>query len=126
MSDFFTASDLSWMREEVEKTLPDTCNILSVTRTSNGRGGYTETWGTATANVECRIDAIVRADSDSVVGASERVYNRYVVTLPHDTTISQENRLEVNSYTLAIESIDSPKSEAACLRAYVYELADQP
>ena len=126
MSDFFTSADLTWMREEVEKAMPDTCNILSVTQTSNGRGGFTESWGTASASVSCRADAMIGADSDTVVGASERVYDRYVVTVPHDTTIAEGNRIEVNGYTLSVNSVDHPKSEATCLRVYCYELAEQP
>ena len=123
---FFTSSDLSWMQDEVEKTMPDTCNILSETQTSDGQGGFTSTWGTATASASCRIDAVITSDSDTVVGMSQRIYNRYIVTFPHDTTVTQDNRLEVNSYTLAIDSIDQVKSEMTCLRVYAYELAEQP
>lgn len=123
---FFTDADLSWMQDEVEKTLPDTCNILTMTKTSDGQGGWTESWGTATAGVACRVDAMASSDSDTVVGESERVYDRYVVTLPHDTTISEYNRIEVNDYTLSIDAVDHPKSEATCLRVYAYELSEQP
>lgn len=123
---FFNDADLTWMREEVENTLPDTCNILSVTRVSNGQGGFTQSWGTAVASVACRVDAMKQADAVTVVGESGRVYNRFVVTVPHDTVITSDNRIEANGYTLAIETVDPVKSEAACLRAYAYELTEQP
>ena len=122
----FTDADLTWMRATVEETMPDTCNILSVTQTSDGQGGFTETWGTATANVACRVDAQVRSDSDTVVGESERVYNRYIVTVPHDTTVTEENRIEANGFTMSVDSVDDVKSEAACLRIYAYKLSEQP
>ena len=124
---FFSAAELSWMQDEVEKTLPDTCNILSPpTLSSNGQGDYIETWGTAYAGVSCRVDAMVQADANTVVGESARVYNRFVVTLPNDTAITEANRIEVNGYTLAVETVDNVKSEQACLRAYAYQLAKQP
>lgn len=123
---FFDAAGLSWMRDEVEKTLPDTCNILSVTRASNGQGGFTESWGTAVANVSCRVDHIKQNDAVTVVGEAGRVYNRFVVTIPHDTAITTANRIEANGYTLAIETVDPAKSEIACLRAYAYELTERP
>jgi len=123
---FFTAADLSWMQEEVEKTMPDSCNILSRVLTSDGQGGNIETWGTAYAGVACRVDNMVSSDSDTVVGASERVYNRYVITVPHDTIVISDNRIETNEYTLAINNIDDVKSEQACLRIYAHELTEQP
>lgn len=123
---FFNDADLTWMREEVENTLPDTCNILSVTKTSNGQGGFTQSWGTAVASVACRVDAMKQADAVTVVGEAGRVYNRFVVTMPHDTAITAANRIEANGYTLAVETVDPAKSEIACLRAYAYELTEQP
>lgn len=123
---FFTSEELIWMRDEVEKTLPDTCNILSLSATPDGQGGFTETWGTATASVACRVDAVITSNSDTVVGEGERVYTRLIVTVPHDTTITEENRIEANGYTLDVDSVDNPKSAQACQRVYAYALAEQP
>ena len=43
-------AELTDMRDTIQDyLLPDTCNILSIARSSDGSGGFTEAWGTATA-----------------------------------------------------------------------------
>ena len=40
------------LRTMLEKALPETCDIQRVTRTSDGQGGYTETWVTAAGSTD--------------------------------------------------------------------------
>src|SRR5512138_3781816 len=96
-----SAAELARIQADLEAaTLPDTCNILSVTQTRDAEGGITDTWGTATANLACRLDSLasrglVSAGAEQVVGASLKPYNAWTLTLPHDTTITEANRVEV-------------------------------
>ena len=95
-----TNEELSWMRDTLEELMPDTCNILSVTNTSDGMGGYTESWGTATANVSCRLDTVQGSYRD-LEGAIQ-TYQKLVLTVPHDTTLTAENRIEHSSVTYQV------------------------
>jgi len=102
----------------MEKALmPGTCNILSVTLTSDDQGGYTEAWGTATLGESCRLDSINAREV--VAGAGLQAFHLYVLTLPHGTTIATSNRVEVGSDTFSVTSIDQEKSWSTCVRAYL-------
>ena len=49
-------TELASMREQAAQALPDTCTIVSVTLTSDGRLGNTESEVTVASDVPCRLD----------------------------------------------------------------------
>ncbi len=112
-----TDNDLEYMRGIIAELLPDTCNILSLTRTADGMGGFTETWGTVTANIACRLDP-VRA-REEVAGMGLQPFRTYQLTLSHDQTISEAQRIEHGGYTYAVMPADSGKSWQASNRTLV-------
>jgi head-tail adaptor len=114
-----TNTDLADMREAIAELLPATCHILSVTRTSDGQGGFTDTWGTATANVACRLDYQqgVGRRGEMVVAASMQPYNGFVLSLPWNSTITAANRIKIGSTNYNVTMVDNGKSWAAVRRA---------
>lgn len=110
-----SANDLEYMRSSIEQLLPDTCNLLTVTRTADGFGGWNDTWGTAAAGVSCRVDPL--RGSEQRVGEALRPYHTYVVTLPHDTTITEQYRIEWGTVLLDVSSANV-NSLAGCKRVY--------
>ena len=104
------ADELAQIRAYLETTLPDTCNILSLTRTSDSQGGWTEVWGTATLSVECRLDFIANAQGvggkEKVTAGALRPFTQAIVTLPQDTTITAQNRLEHGGNTYTVQSVN--------------------
>jgi len=92
-------------------------NILSVTRTSDGQGGFTETWGTATANLNYRLDPV--RGQEQLAGGAILPQFTYVLSLPHGTTITEANRFETDADTYAVRSVDADKSWSGQVRAYV-------
>ena len=104
------ADELAQIRVDLETTLPDTCNILTLSRTSDSQGGWSETWGTATLAVECRVDF---TSSNRFVGGKEKVmanallpFSSAIITFPQDTTITEQNRIEHNSITYSVQSVN--------------------
>ena len=108
---------LTAMRDAIETMLPDTCNILSVTLTPDGMGGNTETWGTASSGVACRVDLITNDTYELVKGAALQSYPRYMLSVPYDTTLAVENRIEHNSITYAVVKVNTSQSWKAVGRA---------
>jgi hypothetical protein len=108
-----SASDLEYMQASIEELLPDTCYILSPTLTADGAGGFTESFGTA-GTADCCLDA--KSGGERTVGASIQPVFSYMLTLPFDTTILDTYRVEVDSNTFTVTSIDLGKSWDACLR----------
>lgn len=115
------SADLEYMRSAVEQLFPDTCNILSLTQTSNGQGGFTETWGTATAGVACRLDSASSkssflAQTQAITAGAIQEATQWMLSLPHDTTIDSNNRVEVSGYTFNVGAVDIGKSWNAEVR----------
>lgn len=110
-----STNELSWMRDSLEELMPDVCNILTLTRTSDSQGGWSESWGTATANVKCRLDQ--RYGREQTAGGEIQPFSYWQLTLPHGTTITTEQRVEISSNTFNVQSVDTGKSWSACVRA---------
>jgi len=112
-------AELSGMRSIINELLPDTCNILQVTRTKDGAGGWTESWGTASGGtaVACRLDSI--GGIVNVVGGAVQSFHGWIMTLPYDTTITTANRIEHGSDTYQVITIDTDKSWKASVRVGV-------
>lgn len=108
------STDLDFMRDAVERLMPSTAYILSVAYTSDGQGGLVEAWGTA-GTAACRLDYTSGREYEA--GNAVKNYTGWMLTLPHDTAIAVTNRVQVNSATYAVISIDTPKSWNACIRA---------
>ena len=110
-----TSAMLTQMRTDIETLMPDVCNILAGTITSDGQGGWTEAWGTASAGVSCRIDK--RSGREGVSAGAVQTFGTWVLTLPHDTTITAANRVEHGSATYSVVHVDDDKSWIASVRA---------
>ena len=115
MSIGLTARELAQMRADIEDLFPDTCDILSVAYTSDSEGGFAEAWGTATAGVHCRID--YRSGTERMTGGAIQPYNKAVISLPYNTTISATNRIKSGAYTWSILSLNDGQSWQAVKRA---------
>lgn len=124
MSELLNSADLARLQNDIEAyTLPDTCNILSLSRTSDNQGGWTESWGTATASVKCRLDGLANTVArDSVQGSSLRDYSRWIITLPHDATLQADWRIEHSSGTYAVITLMDNGSWNAHTRATLERL----
>jgi hypothetical protein len=95
--------DLADMRNTIEDNLlPDTCYILTATSTSDGAGGFTDSWGTVT--VSCRLDTQHGRYTDLDGGL--QTYKKLVLSLPYDTTISEANRVQYGSNTYQVVSVN--------------------
>lgn len=99
-----TDSELAGMRDAINQLLPQTCNILEGTYVPNGQGGGTTSWGTASASVPCRLD--VQSGMEQVVGGALQPYTRSMLSLPYDTDISQDNRIQLGSNTYAVKTVN--------------------
>ena len=111
-------AELAQIQADIEAaTLPDTCNILSLTRTSNSKGGWTEAWGTALGTIACRIDPT--SGREQTAGAALQPFYSYVCTLPHATAITEKSRVEISDVVYTVVAVDANKSWSGSVRAYL-------
>ena len=109
---------LSAMRDAIGELLPDTCNILTVTRTPDGMGGNAETWGTASSSIACRVDMEqgMMAGRELLTADGLHPYTKYILSLPYDTTITTDNRVEHSGETYEVTSVNTEQSWMAVKR----------
>ena len=118
MSIGLTARELAQMQADINDLLESTnttCDILSVAYTSDGEGGMTEAWGTALANVACRID--YRSGSEKMTGGAIQSYSKAVLSLPYTTTISTKNRVQIDACIWSVLSVNDKQSWDVVRRA---------
>jgi hypothetical protein len=109
-------TELARLRADLEDTLlPGTANILLVTRTPDGQGGFTDVWGTAVANVACRVD--FKQGMEQGADWGYRPFSFWQLTFPQGTNLTAANRVEVGTITYSISAVDAGNSWDACLRA---------
>jgi hypothetical protein len=97
-------AELEALRTDLLDAMPDTCNVLSLTRTSDGQGGWSEAWGTAGTSIACRLDFI--GGRESVTGGALLPYTSAIVTLPQATVITAQNRIEHSGNTYTVQAVN--------------------
>ena len=118
MSIGLTARELAQMQADINDLLESTnttCDILSVAYTADGEGGMAETWGTALANVACRID--YRSGSEKMTGGAIQSYSKAVVSLPYTTAITTKHRVKLDDFVWAVLSVNEGQSWDVVRRA---------
>mgnify|MGYP001151829381 FL=1 len=109
MTQGLSANELAQIRADVAGLLPDTCDILEVTRTSDGAGSWVETWGTATADVRCRLD--FRSYGKEAMNATVLTpFKGEIISMEYDETITTANRVLLNSVTYNITGVNDNQS----------------
>jgi len=115
-----TTAELASMQDAIDGLLPDTATLLTSTYAADGQGGGTLTWGTAETGVACRLD-YVRGNERTSSGALQP-FTGYVMTLPHDTTITSAYRVVHSAITYSVQTVSSAKSWSACVRAWLEKI----
>ena len=110
---------LAAMREAIAELLPDTCSILSVTKTADGKGGWSESWGTS-ASVACRLD--IKSGMEQVVGGGVQPYRHCMLSIPYDTTITTDYRVLHGGVTYNVLTVSTGQSWQAVKRVEVEAL----
>lgn len=104
-----SANELAYMRAAVASLLPDTCHILTITRTTDNAGGWTDTAGTAYANVACRLD-IPKPGSETMVNGSLTSFKSPTVTFAYDATVTEANQLKFGTTIYNVTSVNTDQS----------------
>jgi len=102
------------IRETQKLHMPDTVYIQRLTRTGDGAGGWTEVWQTV-ATTKGRLAPSQRQAGEVVQGGAITAYGEYIVTLPADTELRQDDRLQIAGTQYEVKSI-LERSEKTALR----------
>lgn len=116
-----SAAELADIRADVEDLLPDTCEIQEMTITVNSIGEAEKSYATreGASAVDCRLDPITPDLGWEVLGGFMDIVKyvgKWVLTLPHDTTIALDDRIILRSDTYEVDHISDNKSWQASVR----------
>lgn len=112
-----STNDLAKIRAEQVKLMPDNVYIQRLIRTSDGAGGWSEAWQTV-ATTKGRMAPSQRKYGEVVQGGALTAYSEYIVTLPYDTELQQDDRLQINGTQYEVKGI-LDRSEKTALRVLV-------
>lgn len=118
------ADELAQFRADILAALPDTSVIQAVTLTSDGAGGWSESWAAvAGGTVECRLDPLRVANVQTgVIAGQESLTLRYQATVPYDAPLAANCRLVVNERTYEVVQLSDEHSWHFVKRAIVSEV----
>jgi len=108
-----TNDDLSWMRDTLELTMPGTCYILAGTSTSDGMGGFSQSWGTIGTSI-CRLD--IKGGREAQAGGGYIPFTETILTLPHDAVITNTNRIKFDDDIYNVVTVYDDRSWHASTR----------
>ncbi len=112
-----TAKELTDIRAEVEKMLPGTCTIMDRSTTRDAIGGGTATWGTASADVLCKL-APERAMVGGL-GGQVSVYTGWVLSVPFDQAVTAGQRVVYDSDNFEVVSVEDDHDFRFVRRVYL-------
>lgn len=112
-----STDDLAKIREEQNNLMPETVYIQHLTRVPDSAGGWTEVWQTTTTT-KGRIAPSQRQAGEIMQGGAMTAYGEYIVTLPYDTVLDQEDRLQINGVQYEVKAVFE-RSEKTALRVLV-------
>lgn len=117
-----SSADLAGMRAALNTLMPNTCNILSLTQTADGQGGFTDTWGTATASVACRFETMRQSGREAMAAGALQPFQSWVLTVPSGTTITTANRVQISGTSYNVKGVDNGKTWTGQLRCQLEAL----
>ena len=107
------------MRSTQELNMPETAYIQSLTATSDGQGGHTESWTTVSQS-KARIGE-PKGDTEKEVAGRIDVGRAMIITLPFDTDVKLDNQIQINEINYRVHWTNKDKSNITALRVVVTE-----
>lgn len=97
------AAEIAGMRDTIETALPGTAVLLTATKTGDGMGGYTWAYA-ASGTVAARLSPNGAGD-EPVVGDRVARVAPYVLTVPAETTVDEDDRVTYDGVTYEIVDV---------------------
>ncbi len=113
-----TAEELTSMREIETSTMSSTAVIRRNSPTSDGMGGYSDSWSIAGTTV-CDVWAINTNRSNrenTTAGGQIITHAQWFITVPYNTDVTAKDRLEIDSRTFELTFVPASHSWNTALR----------
>ena len=118
-----TTAELTAIKAVQDQAMPDTCTISRKSLTSDGMGGYTETWSDLATGVSCRLASARYRPEEAAIADKFAGRTLWMLTLPAGTDITNEDRVVISSTTYEVAGMLSAGSWKTALRVLVVEVS---
>jgi len=105
------------VRRQHERSMPEVVDLLSLNRVSDGDGGMVETFQISHSGVKARIAE--RTGKETTFMGREDVLADYVLTLPHDQTVSETMRIDHGGRLYEIAFVNTDRSYDTARRCLI-------
>lgn len=116
-----SAAELTRMRAVAQRSMPGTAVIQSGTLTSDGGGGYTDSFAAA-GTVPCRVAPMISMN-ESEIGERISADADWMITLPAGTSVSSDDRLVTDGGTFTVVGVRGPRSYEVTRRVEARQLS---
>jgi len=113
-------NDLSYIRNESIKAMPDTVSIQRQTSVADGQGGFTTSWSNAYQNVAARV--IPSGGSESIDAGRQDLQADAMLTVAYDQSVEQTERVVHSSGTYEVRFVEDGKSWSTAKRCQMRRL----
>ena len=100
--------DMTYVRAEVLKSLPDVVHIQRRALESDKQGGYSQSWDIVYSNVPARL--AFKSGSESVAMGREDIEAQAMLTVAYDQSIESSDRIQFGNEILEVVSVNEPSS----------------
>lgn len=107
-----SSSEIAAMRALQESAFPDTCDLYSIARVSDGAGGSTRSRSLEAAGVACRIQRTTRPMDTMMDGTGDRVatIDEYEMVIPYGQAVEAGWEADHNGNTYQINAVHGDHS----------------
>jgi hypothetical protein len=112
-----TACELAAMRDCAEGYLPDTCTVQTVSRASDGMGGFAETWANTYTSVPC-MHSPGGGEAARVIAQQFGVSTVWVTSVAYDQAVATGNRIVFGNDVYEVLHVEDDHTYRALRRAY--------
>ena len=100
--------DLTYMRAEAQKAMPDKVTIRRKSLASDKQGGYTEAWNDAYQDIPARLS--IQPGGETLTEGRQDPQPKAVLTLAYNQSVEQTDRVIHASGTYEILFVNAGKS----------------
>lgn len=119
---FMSDRQLARIRQTISsQMLPDTCVIRTASNSSDGAGGWEQSWSpVASGTVACRVDPLNRLSGQlNVEIGAEKLTKVYRLTVPYGAPIAAHSQIVFAGEEYEIMQLDDEHSWNASRRAVI-------
>ena len=116
-----STGDLLYLRTQAEEAMPITVTIQTLSRETDGQGGYTEVWNDSYQGIPARLAEM--SGREATLRNREGAVGDWVLTVAHDQAISAEDRVVYEGLEYEVTFVNDGRSWDTAKRCFLKRIS---